>query len=100
NAYKGSITYNGSHITANNWTVFHNAALNATDNAAYRARDNMGQSATTGLGPVTIFTVGLGGNGVVDYTLLQRIANDPNGDLYNGPPDNHYYNPCSSQPGC
>ena len=27
-----------------------------------------------------VFTIGLGGNGGVDYTLLQRMANDPNAD--------------------
>jgi hypothetical protein len=60
----------------------------------------MGQASTVGLGPVSVFVIGLGGNGAVDYTLLQRIANDPNGDLYNDPPSYHYYQPCSSQPGC
>lgn len=100
NAYKSPINMTGSHVTVGNWTTDHNAALNATENAAYRVRTNLGQAATVGLGPVTVFVIGLGGNGVVDYTLLQRMANDPNGDLYNDPPQNHFYNPCATQPGC
>jgi Flp pilus assembly protein TadG len=100
NAFKSPVTASGNYIQANSWTTFHNGALNAADNAAYRARTNLGHAATVGLGPVSMFVIGLGGNGAVDFTLLQRMANDPNGDLYNDPPQNHYYQPCASQPGC
>jgi hypothetical protein len=55
------------------WLNYHNAALNATDNAAYRARSNANI-------PATVFVIGLGGNGEVDHTLLQRMANDTRGD--------------------
>jgi len=42
----------------------------------------------------------LGGNDpnyTPDYTLLQRLANDPAGDAFNVPT---LYSPCSDQPGC
>ena len=55
------------------------AILNLTDNAANFARTNhFLPNGTTGYGGNLIFTVGLGGNGGVNHTLLQRIANDPN----------------------
>jgi len=71
-AYK-SVTLSGGHIpltgdTATDWTNARNAALNATDNAAYRARTN----ATV---PVYVFTVGFTNS--VDDVLLQRMSNDP-----------------------
>jgi hypothetical protein len=68
------------------------AALNATDNAAYNARNN----ATL---PVYVFAIGLGGNdgNPPDPILLQRMANDPNGDEYNNPP---VFNACSSETTC
>ena len=77
---------------ANQWQNYHNASLNAAISAAYRARTN----ATL---PVTVFVIGLGGNisYVPDYTLLQRIANDPAGDGFNTPT---LYSPCATQPGC
>jgi len=77
---------------ANKWQNYHNASLNAADNAAYRARSN----ATL---PVTIFVIGLGGNTsyVPDYTLLQRIANDPTADAFNSP---QLYTTCATTTGC
>ncbi len=55
------------------------AVRNVADNAANFARTNHylpdGITAYPG---TLMFTVGLGGNGGVDHTLLQRIANDPN----------------------
>ena len=79
---------------ATKWQNYHNAALNATDNAAYRARTN-------GTIPATMFVIGLGGNTgggpPVDHTLLQRIANDPAGDAFNSP---QAYTSCSTNPGC
>jgi len=76
------------------WQNFHNAALNATDNAAYRARTN-------GTLPATMFVIGLGGNTgggpPVDHTLLARIANDPAGDAFNTPPA---YTSCATTVNC
>ncbi len=48
--------------------------------AAQQARSN----ATI---PATIFGVGLGGTSLAPpgYDFMQRITNDPNGDLYNSP---------------
>lgn len=66
--------------TPSKWTNFHNAALNATDHAAYRARTN----ATL---PATIFVIGLGGNATgvnaPDFNLMQRWANDSGADQFN-----------------
>ena len=79
NPYK-TITLNGTRVKFDNtqtldtkWQQFHDGALNATDNAAYRARTNANI-------PATVFVIGLGGNGTVDHTLLQRMANDTRGD--------------------
>jgi Flp pilus assembly protein TadG len=74
------------------WQTYHNAALNAADNAAYRARTN----ATL---PAYFFVIGLGGTSTnpPDYVLMQRIANDPNGDNYNSPP---LYSGCSQEANC
>jgi hypothetical protein len=71
-AYK-TVTTTGGHVdltgtTSTVWTNIHNAALNATDHAAYRARTN------TTL-PVFVFTIGFTSS--VDDVLLQRMANDP-----------------------
>src|ERR1019366_7187595 len=66
----------------NTWSNYHNAVLNATDNAAYVARGN----ATI---PAYVFAIGFGGNstgGPPDPVLLQRIANDPSGDQFNATP--------------
>jgi Flp pilus assembly protein TadG len=95
NAYQ-SITLTSGHVNLVNsvntdWASAHAAALNATDNAAYRARTN----ATL---PVHFFVIGLGGNGSdnPDYILLQRIANDPSGD----PSAANLWQTCSSEPTC
>jgi hypothetical protein len=79
---------NGTPLSGNNLT-FHLAARNAAAKAAERARTN----ATI---PATIFAVGLGGTSQAPpgYDFLQRIANDPNGDLYNNPA---LYPPCAQQ---
>ena len=71
-AYK-PLTLTNGHIpitgnTSTDWTNAHAAALNATDDSAYRARTN----ATL---PVYVFTVGFTNS--VDDVLLQRMANDP-----------------------
>jgi Flp pilus assembly protein TadG len=62
----GRIAVTGN--TTTDWTNAHNAALNATDNSAYRARTNANL-------PVYVFTVGFTSS--VDDVLLQRMANDP-----------------------
>jgi Flp pilus assembly protein TadG len=74
------------------WPNTHAAALNATDNSAYNVRNN----ATL---PAYVFVVGLGGNAgsQPDPILLQRMANDPNGDQLNNPA---LYPACSSEPSC
>ncbi len=94
-----SVTMSGTHLqfdasmtTATKWTNYHNAALNATDNAAYRARANANL-------PSSVFVIGLGGQGSdpPDYTLMQRMANDPLPDSFNSPA---LYTACSSNPNC
>ncbi len=96
NAYK-PVQMSGGHLnfggtTYNKWVNYRNGAFNATDNAAYRARTN-------GNLPISFFVIGLGGyqNAPPDLTLLQRIANDPNGDSFNQTPA---YPPCAQNPNC
>lgn len=86
------VTLSGGKIVANSYPTYHNAALNATDNAAYRARSN----ATI---PAYFFGIGLGGTSTSppDYVLMQRLANDPNGDNYNSPP---LYKACALEANC
>jgi Flp pilus assembly protein TadG len=88
-----AITYASGKITVN-WQNYHDGSLNATDDAAYNMRTN------TTL-PVTVYAIGLGGNAVgvdtPDYILLQRLANDPNADLYSG---SNLYPACSTEPTC
>jgi Flp pilus assembly protein TadG len=85
-------TNGGGFYQSNDWTATHAAALNATDNSAYNARAN----ATL---PAYLFVIGLGGNAGTppDPILLQRMANDPNGDQFNNPA---VYPACSSEPTC
>lgn len=99
NPYKTGVTMNGSHLAANDWTTYKAGAFNTVDNFGYRARTNMGLAANTGIGPVSIFVVGLAGNAgdQPDPILLQRLANDPNGDLYNSPTN---YLPCAQEATC
>lgn len=85
--------YNNLTGTAStDWPHTHAAALNATDNAAYNARNN----ATL---PAYVFVIGLGGNdgNPPDPILLQRLANDSSADQYNNPPA---YPACSTEPSC
>jgi Flp pilus assembly protein TadG len=81
-----TVTLTSNHLvltgnTSTDWSHSHNAVLNATDNAAYNIRSNPTL-------PAYVFVIGLGGNtgSQPDPILLQRMANDPNGDLYNNPP--------------
>jgi hypothetical protein len=92
-SYQTVTTDAQGHIKQNGWSNYSNAVLNATENSAYQARTN----ATI---PITVFTIGLGGNstnGPPDAVLLQRMANDPNGDLFNSPVT---YQPCASETNC
>ena len=82
-----------THISLNgNNLIFHYAARNAADEAAQTARSN----ATI---PATVFGVGLGGTSLAPpgYDFMQRITNDPNGDLYNSPA---LYPACSQEATC
>lgn len=101
NAYKSVTTQNFSGITrlqqsgANpaNWTNYHNAVLNATDNAAYTARTNATYQ-------TYVFALGLGNNSAgapPDPILMQRLANDPEGDTFNNPAQ---YPACATETGC
>jgi len=74
------------------WPNTHAAALNATDNSAYNVRNN----ATL---PAFVFAIGLGGNhgNPPDPILLQRMANDPNGDAFN---TTQAFYACSTEPTC
>jgi hypothetical protein len=90
-----ALTSGYNNLTGNaatDWPNAHAAALNGADNAAYNARAN----ATL---PAYVFTIGLGGNdgNPPDPILLQRMANDPNGDQFNNPP---VYSACSAEPSC
>jgi Flp pilus assembly protein TadG len=85
--------YNDLTGNANtDWPHTHAAALNATDNAAYNARNN----ATL---PAYFFVIGLGGNdgNPPDPVLLQRLANDPSADQFNSPAA---YPACSAEATC
>ena len=91
-----TVTMAGSKVSfpgdTTGWTNYHNAALNATIDSAYRIRTN----ATL---PATVFVIGLGGNaaGAPDYTLMRRIANDDSADIFNSP---GLYNNCASTTNC
>jgi Flp pilus assembly protein TadG len=88
----GQLVNNLTGNAATDWPNTHAAALNATDNAAYNARNN----ATL---PAYVFTIGLGGNdgNPPDPVLLQRMANDPNADQFNSPA---VFPACSTEPTC
>jgi Flp pilus assembly protein TadG len=86
----GELNLSGNPST--DWPNTHAAALNATENSAYNIRNN----ATL---PAYVFTIGLGGNhgNPPDPVLLQRMANDANGDQFNNPA---VYQACSTEPSC
>jgi Flp pilus assembly protein TadG len=69
-SYK-SVTVSGGHATSVTAAEMRDMAFNAADSAAYQARTN------TNL-PVSLF--GIGFTSAVDHVLMQRMANDPNGD--------------------
>ncbi len=81
----GNITFS----TANSDAV----SANAADYAAQQARKD------TSVGGITIYTIGLDGNGGVDGTLLERLANDPASPIYDStqPTGKYYYSPNAGQ---
>ena len=116
-AYRSVINYaDGIHVAASpgsspsycpagtaSYCNFHNAAENAADNAAYNARNGVAfpspnASATL---QATIYVVGLGygavGAPAPDPVLMQRIANDPNGDQINS---TALYAACATESAC
>jgi Flp pilus assembly protein TadG len=96
-----SVTNSGTHVANTDYTNFHNAAANAADNAAYQARVGVSLLAPNAgtLLSATVFVIGLGGTvgSPPDPILLQRMANDPNGDNFNSPAK---YSACSAEPTC
>lgn len=96
-----SVTMTGSHVANSGYTNFHNASENTADNAAYRIRNGFAfpsPNASENL-QATIYVVGLGGTvgSPPDPILMQRIANDPNGDQLNSPAK---YAACSTESNC
>lgn len=96
-----NVTMNGSHVANTGWTNWHNAAQNAADNAAYNARVGVSfPSPNNGTNlSVLIDVIGLGSpaaTGITppNYILMQRIANDPNGDNFSG---SNLYSACASE---
>ncbi len=80
--YKSGLTTSSiqgaNRVTVNRANIY-TAVFNLVDNAADFARtDHFLPNGSTAYPGTLIFTVGLGGNGGVDHTLLQRVANDPN----------------------
>lgn len=63
-----------------NYTNLGQVVFNLTDNAANFARSPHVYSNLAAMPGALVYTIGLGGNGGVDYTILQRMANDPNAD--------------------
>jgi Flp pilus assembly protein TadG len=87
------------HLKNTGWTNYHAGVLNATENSAYRARNGVLSISGTPFQPY-VFAIGLGGNstlGPPDPVLLQRMANDPNGDTFNVPA---LYPACASATAC
>jgi hypothetical protein len=72
-----------SRIIANNYNA-HYAAYNAAANAANVARTTRNLPSGTSFPGVYVYCIGLGN---VNHQLLQRMANDPNGDTSG----NNYY---------
>jgi Flp pilus assembly protein TadG len=97
NPYKGGVIMNGTRVKFDStmtqqarWQNFRDSAANAVDHAGYRARSN----ATL---PAAIMVIGLGGQSSVagpDYSLLQRVGNDTQGD------PSGLYSACASNAAC
>ncbi len=101
-ANPGSTPSNCTAGTAS-YCNFHNAAENAADNAAYNARAGVAFPSPNSSSTLqaTVYVVGLGygsaGAPSPDPILMQRIANDPNGDQINSTP---LYAACSTESTC
>ncbi len=116
-AYRSVVNYTDAiHVAANpssspsycpagtaSYCNFHNAAENAADNAAYNARVGVAFPSPNSSSTLqaTIYVVGLGygsaGAPAPDPVLMQRVANDSNGDQINSTP---LYSSCSTESGC
>lgn len=81
--YRGTlatiVVANASRAAINGANL-NNAVFNIADGAANFARTTRLLPSGTSFPGVQVNTIGLGGNGGVDFTLLQRMANDPAGD--------------------
>ena len=85
----------GNHIQLNAPNMG-NVVFNLGDNAASFARTSHIYTNGVTMPPTVVNAIGLGGTGGVDFTFLQRVANDPNGDPTVPYPDYPLYN--HSQP--
>lgn len=91
----------GTTMNSTDGQELSDASLNVTDNAAYRARtskkfcDYTGCTATASELKAYVYTIGFTTS--VDHDLLQRMANDANGDIYNATPA---YTSCATNAGC
>jgi hypothetical protein len=74
------------------YTTIGNLVFNLSDNAANWARSTHTYTNGVTMPGSLIYTIGLGGNGGVDFTMLQRMANDPNADPNNNYPAYPGYN--------
>jgi Flp pilus assembly protein TadG len=83
-SYK-SVSTTGGHVTSITGDQLRAMAFNASDSAALQARTNANL-------PVSLF--GIGFRSAVDHVLMQRMANDPNGD------STVPYPPCASAVNC
>jgi len=92
-------TLSGATRIPMNSTNLNTVIENVTDNAANWTRTNhMLPNGSTVYGGNLVFVVGLGGNGGVNHTLLQRIANDPNQSPDNGTTYSAYTGYNNAQP--
>jgi Flp pilus assembly protein TadG len=96
-----SLTSDSKHIANTGYTNYRAGAQNAADNAAYNARQgyDLPSPNTSTVMQASIFVIGLGGSGgsPPDPILMQRMANDPNGDEFNSTPQ---FSACSSESTC
>jgi Flp pilus assembly protein TadG len=96
-----TLTSDSKHIANSGYTNYRAGAQNAADNAAYNARQgyDLPSPNTSTVMQASIFIIGLGGSGgsPPDPILMQRMANDPNGDEFNTTPQ---FSACSAEPTC
>lgn len=77
-SYKTPIRRSSSRIRINDQETIQNMGINALDNAAQRVRT---ESAANGLEVVT-YCIGLGGPGAAEDTLMRRISNVTQSNIY------------------